>query len=314
LVRAFHRAYQRLGLDGRVIGTDTDWLAPALQVVDRAILVPRYTDRDFLPRLLDECSNEYVSMLLPLADPEIPILAAARSDFHALGVRMGVVEAVAADISGDKWLTAEFFRRLSLATPRSVLPESLDQREFRFPCFIKPRWGSAGIDAYRCDSEQELEFFLPRVPQPIIQEFIHGPEVTTDVVCDFQGRMLTQVSRQRIAVRGGEAMKSVTINHPMVSDACHLIADALPARGPLTVQCILNGSIPYFIEINARLGGGVPLSIAAGLDVPAILLSLAAGLPVDALIQQPIALGLYMTRCDESLFVTEFVQEKRTRS
>ena len=59
------------------------------------------------------------------------------------------------------------------------------------------------------------------------------------------------------------------------------------------------------MEINARLGGGIPLAIAAGVDVPGLLLAHAAGRPIARPELDSYELGLYMTRSDESIFLTE---------
>ena len=61
-------------------------------------------------------------------------------------------------------------------------------------------------------------------------------------------------------------MKGVTVNTEPVSTDCYKIAIGLPAVGQLR-QCIMVNNLPYYIEINARLGGGVPLAIAAGVNV-----------------------------------------------
>jgi carbamoyl-phosphate synthase large subunit len=146
-----------------------------------------------------------------------------------------------------------------------------------------------------------------------VQELIDGPEITSDVICDFDGNALQVVSRQRIQVRGGEAIKSVTIQNERIAESCRRIAESLPARGPITVQSIFTENGPVFIEINARLGGGVPLAIAAGVDVPAILLSLAAGFPIEDLVECEAEAGWYMTRFDESIFVKDDVGAKLER-
>lgn len=307
LVRSFQRAAQSLGVPLRIVGTDIDWLAPGLHVVDQGYLVPAVEHEAFVPQLLEICRRESVGLLLPLIDPEIPILAKARAQFEALGVQLGVVDPPAAEITSDKWKTVQLFRRLELATPRTWLPGDTSM-PMEFPGFIKPRHGSAARDAHRIASREELEFYLPRVQSPIVQEFLPGPEITTDVICDLAGNFLACASRQRIAVRGGEVVKSVTVHHPEIRSACERVAHHLPARGPFTLQCLMKEGSPVFIEINARLGGGLPLAIAAGLDVPAILISLASGRPYQHLLREP-EVGLLMTRCDESIFVREDARE-----
>ncbi len=312
LVRSFQRAARSLDVPLRIVGTDIDWLAPGLHVVDQGYLVPAVEHEAFVPQLLEICRRESVDLMLPLIDPEIPILARTRSPFEALGVQLGVVEPPAAEIASDKWKTVQFFQRLELAVPTTWLPDAMTI-PIEFPCFIKPRNGSAAQDAHRIASREELEFYLPRVPNPIVQEFLPGPEITTDVICDLAGNFLACASRQRIAVRGGEVVKSVTVKHPDIRSACERIARHLPARGPFTLQCLMKQGVPAFIEINARLGGGLPLAIAAGLDVPAILIALASGKPCQHLLREP-EQGLFMTRCDESIFVREDAREPLGRS
>ena len=95
----------------------------------------------------------------------------------------------------------------------------------------------------------------------------------------------------------------------------HLELDSIPlgeAAEPLRLDgSMMHEDIPHFVEINARLGGGLPLAIAAGVDVPALLLSDIAGLSMSGLDRDP-QLGVFMTRCDESFFLTEATNEQPT--
>lgn len=305
LLRAFRDAYRALGLTGRIVVTDIDTLAPALHVADRTHIVPPYTSDAYIPALLEICVREEIGLVFPLIDDDIPLLAAHRAAFAATGARLAVVAAEAAAITADKWLTAQFFARLGLVTPHSMIPEQFDAACADYPVFIKPRDGSASKNAFVARNAQEAAFFLGYVPFPIVQEYLPGPEITTDVVCGLDGRLLGIVSRQRIAVRGGEVVKGITVCDERILDACERIALALPAVGPITVQCMMRNDVPYFTEINARFGGGLPLGIAAGVNAPLLLLADAAGLPSGAPPLGAYQTGLYMTRYDESFFLTE---------
>jgi carbamoyl-phosphate synthase large subunit len=302
LVRAFQRAYQQLGLEGQIVATDIDPLAPAMQIVDVPLLVPNNRDPHYVDHLAELCAEYNIDLVLPLIDPDIPRLAAERAKIEAQGAKLGVVSVEAARICGDKWLAHGFFRQHNLATPQTWLPGQLDPEDAVYPLFVKPRDGSAAMHTFPARTPEELRFFENYVPNAIVQEFLEGPEITTDVVCDLHGKPLTVISRQRLAVRGGEVIKSVTVKDSRITEACKKIARQLPAVGPITVQCMMHREEPYLIEINARLGGGIPLAFAAGIDVPAILIHLAAGLPVQ--VPETYQTDLYMTRCDESFFVS----------
>jgi carbamoyl-phosphate synthase large subunit len=314
LLRCFRRAYHTLGLDGRIIAIDIDPLAPALREGDRTYLVPRTCEPGFIAAVADICRQERVRLVFPLIDPDIYVLAKHARVIQDAGARAVVVSPAAALITADKWHTAEFFRRIGVPTPQSWLPSGLDGVRRDFPLFIKPRQGSAGKHAFKVCDARELEFFTGYVPDPIIEDYLPGPEITNDVVCDLEGEVLAVVSRQRIETRSGEVAKGITVHDAAITEHCIKIARELPAVGPITVQCIRRDGRPFFTEINARLGGGVPLAIAAGADLPLWLLGRAAGMPVEVPSVGTYRSGLYLTRFDESFFLTEAQREQMARS
>jgi carbamoyl-phosphate synthase large subunit len=243
------------------------------------------------------CRREEIALLFPLIDPEIPVLARGRDELDATGARAMVLPAAAAETTADKLATAELFERIGVPTPRRSPDE--------FPVFVKPRFGSAGAHTHKAADQGERDFWLARVPDPIVEEHLPGPEITTDVVCLEDGQVAALCSRQRIEVRTGEVSKGVTVYDEAIANHCVTIAEALQARGPITVQCLLRDGEPRFTEVNARFGGGAPLGFAAGVDSPRWLLAHAAGhelqLPPLGSYEQ----GLHMTRYDESFFIRE---------
>lgn len=310
LLRAFRQAYTALGLAGHIVATDIDPLAPALRLADRHYLVPRLTSPEYIPALAEICRRERIDLVFPLIDPDIPVLACHRLELEATGARLAVVSPQAAALTNDKWQTAQFFRALGLATPQAWLPDEIDVTQVSYPLFIKPRGGSAAQHTYKITNAEELAFFSKYVPNPIIEEYLPGPEITSDVIAWLDGEVLGVVSRQRIEVRWGEVAKGVTVHVPEIIEACVKVAQALPAVGPITMQCMMKDGVPHFTEINARLGGGVPLGIAAGVDSPQWLLAKAAGLAVDLPALGTYQTGLYLTRFDESFFLTADEREQ----
>lgn len=313
LVRAFKNAYSDLKLEGTIVGLDKDSMAPALRIVDRNYIVPPLQSSEYIPALVDICKTESIDILFPLIDPDIQRLGEHRRVLEETGVRLAVVGRKGAEIARDKRLTQQFFQDLSLKTPRTWQVNSLPTSDVPFPLFIKSSTGSAGKNAYRVENSRELSFFANYIPDAMIQECLPGPEITTDVTCDLESNVLAVVSRRRIEVRWGEVSKGVTIHDQRIEDACVKIAQHLPAAGPITVQCIMKNDEPYFTEINARFGGGLPLGIAAGVDSPKLLLGRLAGLPIEIPPLGQYRTGLYMTRYDESFFFTERDREEIQR-
>jgi len=305
LLRAFRCAYRSLNLDGLIIAIDIDPLAPALKIADRAYIVPKVNSPEYIPKLMKICRKERVNLIFPLIDPDIPVLSENRHTLEDLGIRLAVIPKESLEIVNDKWATRRFFHKIGVPTPFSLLPDEINNNNIMYPLFIKPRQGSAAKLTFKINNKSELDFFIKYVPNPIIQEFITGPEVTNDITCDLRSDILAIVSRKRIEVRWGEVSKGVTVYEPTIIEYCKKIAKSLPAVGPITVQCIMKDNLPYFTEINARFGGGLPLGIAAGVDSPKLILAKEAGLDIDVPPIGSYKVGLYITRFDDSFFLEE---------
>ena len=302
LLRLFRKAYDELGLEGRLLATDVDPLAPALQEADARFLTPRVDDPEFVPILAGICRSESVSLVFPLIDPAIPVLAGRRAEFEAAGARLAVVPVEAAERTRDKWKFSLWLDSIGLPTPPTWLPGELPSA-LSYPLFVKPRFGSAGRQSFRVDTADELSFYLSRVDRPLVQSFVDGTEVTNDVFCSLDGDVWAVVSRRRIEVRWGEVHKGVTVRDPELLQACAKMARALGAIGPITIQCLVDRGRPLFTEVNARFAGGMPLAVAAGVPAPAWYLRQAAGLPVEAPPLGTYRSGVYLTRFDESFFL-----------
>ena len=234
LMRAFRRAYSDLGLEGKIVAADTNPLAPTLQCVDRAYVVPPYASAENVPTLVEICRREKIDMIFPLTDPDVAILADNREQLERTGATVFAISAHMVEVISDKWKTNSFFAQHEIPTARTWLPGD-HATDANFPLFIKPRRGSASQHTFIIRSSTELDFFCKYVPQPIIQEYLPGPEITNDVMCDAKGNLLSIVSRQRIEVRAGEVIKSVTIRREDVHVHCIEIAKALHTVGPITI-------------------------------------------------------------------------------
>ena len=92
-----------------------------------------------------------------------------------------------------------------------------------------------------------------------------------DILADLEGQVLSVVPRERLEVRAGEVSKSRTVYRRDLIEQGKNIVEKLGAIGPVTVQCIDNGKDVYWLEVNPRFGGGVPLAIQAGVDYPVLL-------------------------------------------
>ncbi|MGE3957551.1 MAG: ATP-grasp domain-containing protein [Vicinamibacterales bacterium] len=300
LVNAFRSALARQG-GGRVVVTDVNALSPAVYSGDRAYRVPLTSDPGYLDELLAICRAERIGMLIPTIDDELPIFSAAVARFAEQGVRVIVSPTVTTTLCNDKYATCRMLRERGIPAAESFLRSDLPA-DPPFPMFIKPNFGRGSVGAVIVRNRRELEFFVDYVDGPVIQEYLDGPEFTIDVLCDFSGRPLSIVPRERVVVRAGVIDRGRTVNDPALIELARACASVLAFAGPINIQCRVHDGRPTVFEINPRFSGGIPLTIEAGADFPAMLLQLHAGRRVTPSIGQ-FRDQLWMTNYEASVFL-----------
>ncbi len=301
LVQAFRHALRAIGIDGRVIVTDVTPLSPAVHVADRAYRVPLATDPEYLPELLDICEAERVRLIVPTIDDELAIFGEARDQFTHIGTMVACSPATTSLICNDKFSTCTQLQAAGVSAAKTWLPGSLPENP-AFPLFIKPRVGRGAVGAYQVRSIEELQFFLGYVADPVVQEYLEGPEFTIDVLCDFDGQPLSIVPRERVVIRAGVMDKGRTVNDPQLIELAQAACTALPFAGPVNIQCRMRGKEAVIFEINPRFSGGIPLTIQAGADFAQMLLMMAMGRKVAPSIGE-FRDGLWMTSFESSFFL-----------
>lgn len=269
----------------RVVGADASEQNAARHFADSFYRVPGCKEEGYVEALLRICRKEEVSLLIPLYEPEFPILNRAREDFEKEGVRLILSEESVISICGDKRKTAAFFKKYGIPAPetlteeeiRKLLKEDNGENPAEYPLIIKPLGGMGSEGVFPVRNRKELEFFYDYVKNPMVQRLVSGTEYTVDVLCGQFGEPVYIVPRIRLEVRSGEVTKSrVHIQKLVIKETEKLLA-ALRREGkiigPLTVQCFLSEDETklWFIEVNPRFGGGVPLSFAAGADYASAL-------------------------------------------
>ena len=302
LVDAFRRALAASG-GGRVVVTDVNALSPAVYRADRAYRVPISSDPSYLDEVFAIALAEGVRLVVPTIDDELTLFAHAANRFAAAGVRVAVSPPTTTQICNDKYATCVTLRAHGIPAAISYLPPDIPVAPL-FPLFIKPRYGRGSVGAHIVRDAHELAFFLDYVDMPVVQQFLPGAEFTIDVLCDFQGRPLSIVPRERVVIRSGVIDRGRTVKDDGLIALGESVTAALPCVGAVNVQCRMVDGRPVVFEINPRFSGGIPLTIQAGADFPAMLVELVLGRRVTPRIGH-FRDQLWMTSYEASLFLDE---------
>ena len=262
LVRAFQEAVGPYG--GRVITTDRQpELSAACQVSDVSLPVPEIGGLAFLEETLSIARTHGVGLVIPTLDTELALLAAARDDWATEGIHLSVSDPALITMCRDKRLTAQFFASLGVSPIREVSHE--------LPRLVKPVSGSLSKDIHVIHDHGEMRPRLEDRTRFIHQELIDVTaysEYTVDALYSRTGKLVCAVPRLRLEVRGGEISKGRTEKGPVLHSFRQLLSSLPQARGCLTIQFFHSLRHPdrplVGIEVNARFGGGYPMSHAAG--------------------------------------------------
>jgi carbamoyl-phosphate synthase large subunit len=258
---------------------DMDPCAAGLYLVaeDRRLLVPRGDAPELVPALLAACRARKIDLMLPTVDAEFVPLALARADFEALGVALPISPLDCLRVCRDKH---ELLARVKGIVPvpeyEPLTPEAA-ARVTSFPRFVKPRLGAGSRGAEKITRREDLDA-LPQDGSILVQEYLPGEEYSVDVYVRGDGRVIAAVPRERMKTDSGIAVTARTVDVPEVIEAARRVAEEIGVRYVANVQFKRAADgIFKLLEVNPRFPGTLPLTTAAGVDMPKLLVDDVAG-------------------------------------
>lgn len=300
---------ENLETGDKIIATDMQLSAPALQAADVKVQVPAVYADNYIDITLGICKEHNVDILISLNDLELPILADNKERFESMGVKLIVSSPEVIDICFDKYKTAQWVESIGLNAPKTYVrladaKAALARGEISFPLFMKPRWGSGSIGLETIEDMEELDIYyhllLKKIKKTIlatasvgdeyimIQEKLTGSEFGLDVMNDLSGNHVAVSVKQKLAMRAGETDKAITCDLPIVREMGQKIGENLKHIGNLDVDIMQRANGDYCVlELNPRFGGGYPFSYEAGVNMPKAIIDWVKGKAVDARILQP---------------------------
>ena len=274
----------------KIIATDMQLSAPALQMADVKLQVPSVYDSKYVDVLVSICKQYTVNAIISLNDLELPILSANKALFKEIGVNVIVSSQNVIDICFDKYKTHKYVQSLGLKSPITFIDlneakSALANNELHYPLILKPRWGSGSIGIEVVYDEEDLDIvyhlLLKKIRRSIlnnasiedkcilIQEKMEGDEYGIDVMNDLEGYNVGVSVKLKLAMRAGETDKAITKDNINVYKIGKTLGDSLRHVGNLDVDVMQRANGDYCVlELNPRFGGGFPFSYEAGVNFP----------------------------------------------
>lgn len=269
-----------------VVGINNNQNALLKTSVNKAVVVPSITDKNYLPTLLNICRKYDIQVIIPYITKELPILAKNRHLFEDNGIRVSVASSEALAIVNDK---VELQKKFGKYMPPQIIPNNIEEVESFIKkygnvcCKIKDGCGGVGF----CVIDEQKAFdicLIGKTGKPkyitksylskllelykgkiILQKYINGLDYSTSAlsengnvkaICGYVGYEM-----QYGCVVDGEIKKNEK------AYAIHKeIIEKTKLDGNSCADFIIDGDNVYLLEINPRINGSLPFVTKSGAD------------------------------------------------
>ncbi|HUC95611.1 MAG TPA: ATP-grasp domain-containing protein [Candidatus Saccharimonadia bacterium] len=212
----------------------------------------RWADPNIRQHIVDIINEIKPNLVLPLSDHATPILSSI--PYTGVITASGRTNAICLD-------KRKFEKQLRA---RPFYPNVEEDR----PVIIKPIFGANSKGIQKLSYTDYLSHKEEYVNTHVAQKLVEGFEISVDAYFNKYSKMIDAVPRKRIEVQGGEVSRSITLPREsyQVVELTRIVGEEIGLLGPVCAQYIIGDNQPFIMEINARFGGGVILSLEAGFD------------------------------------------------
>ncbi len=269
LVKDFKKS---LDVNAKIIATDNTNTAPGLYFADKQYIVPKITEENYIPIILDICKKEKVGAVTTLIDPEIAILAKHREEFEKIGVEVLAPYPETASLCFDKFLMYCFLVKRGIRTAMTFgmldsFTKAYEAGKISFPVFVKPRTGSGSVGARKIETLQELEIACHADQTLIIQQFMQGIDLDADVYVDtISHKAVSIFTKKKLETKIGGANKTVSFKDEKLFGVIGQIVSEFKFNGPIDMDFFYVDGEYYLSEINPRFGGAYLHAFGCGVN------------------------------------------------
>jgi carbamoyl-phosphate synthase large subunit len=283
-----------------VVAVDSNNLAAGLYLADHGFVVPEAVDSAFIPKILELCSKERVSLIIPTVSEELLPFSMNLQLFKQQGVQVTVSKEDSIRIANNKLETYTFFKG------EPFCPEVYVDLKPKYPCVVKPINSRGSRGFHICKNIDDLKVALEQNRrdgyQSVVMELLRGVEYSVYGLSDLKGQPLVCVINKRIRAVGESKVAKIVLC-PELEDLAFEIAQKLGLIGPWNVQLMGHKCFFKLVEVNPRVAGSLSLVVASGLNYIDLVIKIFTNQKIEAN-EFKYAPGIIMTRYNEEFFLT----------
>ncbi|MGD9397924.1 MAG: ATP-grasp domain-containing protein, partial [Candidatus Thorarchaeota archaeon] len=293
----------------KLIGSDYVETLSSNEYVEESFVLPDNRSPEFAEALLDLCVKMSIDVVLPIrTDDQLPICRKL-ADFRKAGVEPAIVttDPDLLDSLLNKRKLMEYCNEvIGLETPKFLysehkngLRDAVERLGYPdVPVAIKPSYsmGSRGLRILDEKIDRRKRFFDEKpsgiystlddvlaiigddFPEIIAMEYLPGNEYTVDALCR-KGQTFAVIPRLRKRLTGGITTSGVVVkdhNYESIRNSVEQIVEGFGLSFNVGTQFRESSSgIPLLLEVNPRLQGTTTMSVAAGVNIPELMVQMA---------------------------------------
>lgn len=281
------------GEEIHVVGINCEDTALLRKGVDAGYVVPRITEPDYIPTVIDICKKEHVDVIFPFITAELPIMARAKAQIEAEGIKVSVSNERSLELAGDKVFLGKMYPELmpkqAIVKDRAdceAFAKSVGYPKMNICCKLPNRCGGLGFCVVDEDKGLDMTLFNKFGLQRYItfDMLVTLVEHTSETVIlqtyeeglDFSycglaqnGELLYGLGFEASLMAFGSAMFANIAQNQMAEDIARRIVEDTGLDGNFCCDFILkeDGTVTL-LEVNPRLSATLPFIAKAGLNLP----------------------------------------------
>lgn len=283
--------------DLTITGADCDPMVAGRWLCPNFVRLPSVGSESFVHELLSVVEARQIKVIVPTLEPVLEPLARLSEALRKLGTLLVLPPLEVVRLTTDKRLT---YSALQNTVPVPIDFTNHPDDGLPYPVIIKPARGTGSQNVFIAKDARQVAFWREYVDEAVVQEYLPGPEYTTDCLSDFHSHVLVVSPRLRHKVRAGLSVISTTVADGTLEEMAQCISTGMGLQGPWFFQTRLNANGEHVVtEVNARLGAGVLATVRAGANIPRLALQLYLTGQAQSTRAQP---NVTMTRYYEEIF------------
>ncbi|GAB6108631.1 ATP-grasp domain-containing protein [Fusibacter bizertensis] len=275
--------------DFYIIGSNENSNSVIKTVCDEWYTEPKLNEKDYIEFCLDFCKSHYVDVFIPRRS--MVAISKEKKKFEAIGVKVMVEDYEMMNILNNKNLAYQYFDEKRIGrVPHHETVTTVEQFEKAYNkllnhydqiCFkfVNDEGGKSyrlidnSIKGYtslfkkqssRMTYESVIEALAERKEfSPImVMPYLPDDEVSVDCLQTNQG--IVMIPR----IKSTSRIEFVRYDQEIMT-TCVDVYSKIDLQHPCNIQFKYLNGIPYFLEVNTRMSGGVQLSCAvSGVNIP----------------------------------------------